>query len=128
TIALTRIAGGTSMNAIPGQASCDVDIRLLPDEGPEAMLAKVKAAVGKNADLDVLLRGSTVQATPSGTDLFRVLAAERQKSEPGSEVAATVGAGTSDSRYFRERGVIAYGIAPFKVNYYYADSVHAADE
>jgi acetylornithine deacetylase/succinyl-diaminopimelate desuccinylase-like protein len=128
TIALTRIAGGTSMNAIPAQASCDVDIRLLPDEPPDAMLAKVRAAVGKNADLDVLLRGSTVNATPSDTDLFRVLSAEMHKSDPGSEVAPTVGAGTSDSRYFRERGVVAYGIAPFKVNYYDADTVHAADE
>lgn len=128
TVALTRIAGGTSMNAIPAQASCDVDIRLLPDEPPDAMLAKVRAAVGKNADIDVLLRGSTVSATPSDTDLFRVLSAEMRKSDPGSEVAPTVGAGTSDSRYFRDRGVVAYGIAPFKVNYYDADTVHAADE
>ena len=39
-----------------------------------------------------------------------------------------VGAGTSDSRYFRARGIVAYGIAPFKVNYYDADTVHGNDE
>ncbi len=128
TIALTRISGGTSMNAIPAQASCDVDIRLLPDESPEAMLAKVRQAVGKNAEVEVLLASAPVNETPSDTELFHVLAAEMQKSEPGSTVAATIGAGTSDSRYFRERGVTAYGIAPFKVNYYDADTVHAADE
>jgi len=49
-------------------------------------------------------------------------------SEPGSTAAPIVQAGTSDSRFFRARGVIAYGIAPFKVNYYDADSVHATDE
>jgi len=43
-------------------------------------------------------------------------------------VAAVVGAGTSDSRFFRARGIVAYGIAPFKVNYYDADTVHASDE
>ncbi len=128
TIALTRIAGGTSMNAIPAQAVCDVDIRLLPDESPDAMLAKVTSAVGKNAEVDVVLSGNPVKETPSDTDLFRVLAAELQASEAGSVVAPTIGAGTSDSRYFRERGVIAYGIAPFKVNYYDADTVHGADE
>jgi acetylornithine deacetylase/succinyl-diaminopimelate desuccinylase-like protein len=43
-------------------------------------------------------------------------------------VSQTVGAGTTDSRFFRARGIVAYGIAPFKVNYYDADTVHAADE
>ncbi|HEY6894927.1 MAG TPA: hypothetical protein VI258_12210, partial [Rhodanobacteraceae bacterium] len=45
-----------------------------------------------------------------------------------STVAPFVSAGTSDSRWFRARGIAAYGIAPFKVNYYDADTVHAADE
>lgn len=128
TIAFTHISGGTSINAIPAQASCDVDIRLLPDEAPQDMLAKVKEAAGKNADVGVLLAGAAVKETPANTDLYRVLAAELRNSEPGSTVAPTVGAGTSDSRYFRERGVVAYGIAPFKVNYYDADTVHANDE
>jgi acetylornithine deacetylase/succinyl-diaminopimelate desuccinylase-like protein len=43
-------------------------------------------------------------------------------------VAAIVGAGTTDSRYFRARGMVAYGIAPFKVNYYDAGTVHGNDE
>jgi acetylornithine deacetylase/succinyl-diaminopimelate desuccinylase-like protein len=92
------------------------------------MLAKVKAAVGPKVDVDVLLSGVIVNDTPANTDLFQVLANEMKKADPGSAVAATVGAGTSDSRYFRQQGVIAYGIAPFKVNYYDADTVHAADE
>src|SRR2546430_11485964 len=51
-----------------------------------------------------------------------------KKSEPGSIAGAVVGAGTSDSRYFRAKGIVAYGIAPFKVNYYDADTVHGNDE
>ena len=51
-----------------------------------------------------------------------------KKAEPGSVAAAVVSAGTSDSRYFRQRGIVAYGIAPFKVNYYDADTVHGNDE
>jgi len=128
TIALTRITGGSSMNAIPARASCDVDIRLLPDESPDAMLARVREAVGKSAEVDVLLAGRQVKETPADTDLFRAVAAEMRKSEPGSTVAPTVGAGTSDSRFFRERGIVAYGIAPFKVNYYDAETVHGPDE
>jgi acetylornithine deacetylase/succinyl-diaminopimelate desuccinylase-like protein len=128
TLAITHINGGASVNAIPAQASADLDIRLLPDASPDKMLAKVRSAAGKNADVEVLLSSGAAPESPTDTELYRVLAAEMKKNDPGSAVAPTVGAGTSDSRYFRARGIVAYGIAPFKVNYYDADTVHAADE
>ena len=128
SITLTRINAGTAVNVLPSVASAEIDIRLLPDASPDAMLEKVKAAVGKEAEVEVLLRAEPGTASPAGTPLFDVLAKAMKADEPGSAVAAIVGAGTSDSRYFRARGIVAYGIAPFKVNYYDADSVHGTDE
>ncbi|HLJ75336.1 MAG TPA: M20/M25/M40 family metallo-hydrolase, partial [Thermoanaerobaculia bacterium] len=106
----------------------DVDIRVLDDEKPEAMLDKVKALMPKEARLEVLLQGEPTVASSTQTDLYRLLVADFKKSEPGSVAGPIISAGTSDSRYFRARGIEAYGIAPFKVNYYDADTVHAADE
>lgn len=128
TITLTHIAGGVAPNALAANAACDVDIRLLPDAKPEAMIAHVKDAVGTNADVDVLLAGEPVPESSRDTELFRVLTSAMKIAEAGSDVAAIVGGGTSDSRFFRARGITAYGVAPFKVNYYDADTVHAADE
>jgi acetylornithine deacetylase/succinyl-diaminopimelate desuccinylase-like protein len=128
TIAITRIAGGNSINVLPTTASADVDIRLLPDETTAPMVAKVKETLPAGGDLKILLAGQPVLESPSDTELFRVLAASMMKAEADSIVAPVVGAGTSDSRYFRARGIVAYGIAPFKVNYYDADTVHANDE
>jgi acetylornithine deacetylase/succinyl-diaminopimelate desuccinylase-like protein len=129
TIAVTRIDTGGCTNCIPAVATADVDIRLLDDESPGAMLAKVKAMLPeKTASADTLLAGAPVPESPSDSELFRVVAAAMKKAEPGSAVAPFVSAGTSDSRMFRARGVAAYGIAPFKVNYYDADTVHANDE
>ena len=128
TIAITRVSGGTSVNAIPSSAVADLDIRLLPDETPDAMLAQVREAAGKNAEVNVLLSAPPVPASPSDTDLFRVTSAAMRKQEKRSSVGAIVGAGTTDSRYFRAQGIVAYGIAPFKVNFYDAGSVHGADE
>ena len=76
----------------------------------------------------MLLSADPVAESPADTDLFRVLSAAMKKQEPRSTVGSIVGAGTTDSRYFRARGIVAYGIAPFKVNYYDAATVHAADE
>ncbi|HSY49018.1 MAG TPA: M20/M25/M40 family metallo-hydrolase [Thermoanaerobaculia bacterium] len=128
TVAITRITGGVAINVLPTTASADVDIRLLPDEATAPMLAKVKGTLPNGGDLQVLLAGLPVPESPSDTELFRVLAAAMKKAEPGSIVAPVVGGGTSDSRFFRARGIVAYGIAPFKVNYYDADTVHGNDE
>ena len=129
TIAVTRIDTGTCANCIPAAATAHVDIRLLDDESPDAMLAKVKAMLpDKGASVDVLLQAAPVPESPADTDLFAALAAAMTRAEPGSKAAPFVSAGTSDSRWFRAQGIAAYGIAPFKVNYYDADTVHANDE
>jgi acetylornithine deacetylase/succinyl-diaminopimelate desuccinylase-like protein len=128
TIAITEIHGGICPNCLPMTAMADVDIRVLDDETTDAMLTKVRQTIPKEGKVEVLLAGTPVQESPSDTELFRVLAAAMKRSEPGSQVAPVVSAGTSDSRYFRARGIVAYGIAPFKVNYYDADTVHGTDE
>jgi acetylornithine deacetylase/succinyl-diaminopimelate desuccinylase-like protein len=128
TIAITRIAGGSAINVLPATASADVDIRLLPDETTAPMVARVKETLPAGGELQILLAGQPVPESPSDTELFRVLAAAMTTAESGSIVAPVVGGGTSDSRFFRARGIVAYGIAPFKVNYYDADTVHGNDE
>ncbi|MEA2237352.1 MAG: hypothetical protein QOC81_2076 [Thermoanaerobaculia bacterium] len=128
TIAITRVAGGNSINVLPTNAVADIDMRLLPDETTGAMIGKVKAALPDGGELQVLLAGEPVPDSPSDTPLFRWLASSMTKAEPGSIAGPIVGAGTTDSRFFRARGIVAYGIAPFKVNYYDADTVHSNDE
>jgi len=128
TIVITHLAAGSAVNVIPSRAIADIDIRLLPGSTPDAMLARVKEAAGKNATVEVLLAGAPVPESPANTELFDTLARAMRKASPGSAVAPMVGAGTTDSRFFRARGVVAYGISPFKVNYYDADTVHAVDE
>jgi len=128
TIAITRVDGGSAINVLPANASADIDIRLLPDETVDAMTATVKATLPSGGELQVLLAGQPVPESSSDTELFRILSSSLKNAEAGSIVGTAVGSGTSDSRYFRARGIVAYGIAPFKVNYYDADTVHANDE
>jgi len=128
TIAVTRVNGGTTINSIPANASADIDIRLLPDAKSDDMLQRVKSAAGKDAAVEVLLSSEPLPPSPTDTDLYRLLEHDFKADEPASRVAPIVGAGASDSRFFRARGITAYGIAPFKVNYYDAGTVHANDE
>ena len=128
TIAITRITGGSCVNCIPATASADLDIRLIEDTKPEAMLTRIREIVGKRGEVEVVLQGEPGPASPTDTPLFQTLTRVFKSAEPKAVVAPTVSAGTSDSRFFRSRGITAYGIAPFKVNYYDADTVHGNDE
>ena len=130
TIAITRIEGGSCTNCLPARATADLDIRMLDDESSEPLLEKIKTLIpsGKGTTVQVLLAAQPVPESRTDTELFRVLSETMRAAEPGSVVAAFVSPGTSDSRYFRARGIVAYGIAPFKVNYYDADTVHGNDE
>jgi acetylornithine deacetylase/succinyl-diaminopimelate desuccinylase-like protein len=128
SITITRLSAGSAVNVVPSRASADVDIRLLPGTASEPMLAAVTQAIGKHATMEVLHAGVATPESPAQGELFETLAQAMRKSSPGSAVAPIVTPGTTDSRYFRARGITAYGITPFKVNYYDVEGVHGADE
>jgi acetylornithine deacetylase/succinyl-diaminopimelate desuccinylase-like protein len=128
TISVTHLAAGSAVNVIPSRAVGDVDIRLLPGSSSEAMLARVRAAAGQNATVDVLLSDVPAPESPASGELYDTLVRVFHDAAPGSGVGPLMSPGTTDSRYFRARGIVAYGIAPFKVNYYDADGVHGNDE
>ncbi len=128
TITITRMSAPGAVNVVPSRAFAEVDIRLLPGTKPDQMLAKVREAVGKNGEVEVILAGEPAPDTSIDTDFFRTIASVFGAASPGSSVAPVVSPGTSDSRFFRARGITAYGIAPFMVNYYDAEGVHGNDE
>lgn len=128
TIAITHLEAGGAVNIMPARAIADLDIRLLPDTPPDAMIETVKKAVGDNAKVEVLLQSEPSPESPSSGELYDTLVRAMRESSPGSTVGPFVTGGTNDSRFFRKRGIVAYGIAPFKVNYYDADGVHGTDE
>jgi acetylornithine deacetylase/succinyl-diaminopimelate desuccinylase-like protein len=128
TIAVTRLSAGSNVNVVPSRAIGEVDIRLLPGSSSGEMLARVRQAVGANATVDVIHAGQPSPESPASGELYDALTRAFRKSAPGSTVGPMISTGATDSRYFRTRGIVAYGIAPFKVNYYDADGVHGNDE
>jgi acetylornithine deacetylase/succinyl-diaminopimelate desuccinylase-like protein len=128
TIAITRLNAGNAVNVMPSRAIGEIDIRLLPGSPTAAMLARVREAVGENAAVDVILAGEPAPESPSSGELYDALVRVFHQAAPGSAVGPLMSPGTTDSRFFRARGIVAYGIAPFKVNYYDTDGVHGNDE
>ncbi len=128
TLALTRLDAGTSTNSVPQMATADIDIRLLPGSDPAILLSQIRQVVGNLAEVEVLLSGPSAPASPIDTELYETLARVLARTAPNSKVGPMVNPGTTDSRYFRRKGIVAYGFSPFKLNYYDGSTVHGADE
>lgn len=128
SIAVTHLDAGNSVNVIPTRAVAGIDIRLLPSTPPGPMLTRVQEAVGKNGQVEVLLSSHPVPESPASGELWDVMTRAMRAASPGSTAGPMITPGTTDSRFFRARGVAAYGMMPFKVNYYDADGVHGANE
>ncbi|HET8772268.1 MAG TPA: M20/M25/M40 family metallo-hydrolase [Thermoanaerobaculia bacterium] len=128
SIAITNINAGSAVNVMPARAVAGIDIRLLPSSSSDEMLERVRAAVGKDGRVDAVLTSAPTAESPASGELWDSMAKKMRASSPGSTAGPIVTAGTTDSRFLRARGIAAYGMNPFKVNYYDAEGVHGQDE
>lgn len=125
SVQVTLLEAGHRINVIPATARALLDIRLLPDTDHVAFLAQVEQLLGDYVSVEVVLdapRAAPSPVTgPVWQTLERVLSAE-------APVVPTMIHGFTDSRYFRERGIPAYGLAPFVIEGPDLMGIHAADE
>lgn len=128
TWTISALDAGDRVNVVPDQALARIDIRLVPGTDPSAVLGQLSRMAESDAEVKILLRGEPSQASPIGTDLWKSVARVLEKNSPDAVVGPMVALGTTDSRFFRERGIVAYGFSPFKINYYDGATVHGQDE
>ena len=123
TVQVTVLRGGERINVIPETARASLDIRLLPDTDGEAFLAEVERLLGKDLEVKVVLRSPPAAPSPASGRLYEAL---KRALEPEGPVVPTFIPGITDSRFFRERGIPAYGVPCFEI----ADSrgIHGPDE
>ena len=108
SINLGRIMGGDALNKVPDACAMDVDVRYLPGQDPEAILAQVEAM----EDVEVVRTFTRVPAIVSRTNPFvRALSAAVARSVEG-EVMSVGRDGASDAVSFLEAGIPAVEFGP----------------
>jgi acetylornithine deacetylase/succinyl-diaminopimelate desuccinylase-like protein len=128
TINLTMIKAGDKINVIPGVAEAWLDGRLLPGTTPEeiqVILEKIVKPLGLSVEL---LYGVKATTSSWDTDLFVALEKHMTEGIDSCIAAPILSPGYTDSRPFRERGVIAYGVVPFRVNDDEFSAMHGNNE
>jgi len=106
---------GEKDNTIPGHADLFVDIRMLPGETQEDADERLREIIGEDL-LPSVTMSRKYDDEPDGpamsstdTPLWSALSDSIQMSYPGARVVPSIVTGGTDARFFRSKGVPAYG-------------------
>ncbi len=108
------IKGGYQVNVIPSEAEATLDVRALPDENMESLLAELRKVINDPAvTVARNERNTRPGARPSRIDAeaFRVLEAA-VKQHYNTVTLPTMSTGATDMAYLRAKGVECYGVGP----------------
>jgi len=125
TVQVTQLEAGERINVVADEASARIDVRLLPETDADDYLARIRRALGDRVESEVLLAADP--APPSPTDHPAWRAAAQVLREEAPVVPAFI-AGFTDARWFRERGIAAYGLDPFVLSGEVRRGIHGPDE
>ena len=130
TISITGLQGSNKTNVIPPEASADVDIRLLPDQDPDSVLATLKAVVADTAvKFSPLITPKPPLRSATDNDFVRAVERTSREHDPRAFVTTTMMTGATDRPMYRRLGFQVYGLDPFRTNDVEAQrGVHGNDE
>ena len=133
---ITTLAGSDRINVVAGEARAGIDVRLLPDTDERRFVAELERTLGPGLDGERpprprrqhrLRRALRPRATTARLAAALAAPAPGATSRAGPVVPAFIPAFT-DSRFFRARGIAAYGFSPFALDGLLLRTVHAPDE
>jgi acetylornithine deacetylase/succinyl-diaminopimelate desuccinylase-like protein len=102
---------GVKLNVIPDSADVDVDIRLQEGDEGDGVRRMLREAAGDLwKDVEILDEGDNpATSSPIDTPLWAALTKVTQRLIPDSKTVPFLVVGATDARYFRRKGVTAYG-------------------
>jgi acetylornithine deacetylase/succinyl-diaminopimelate desuccinylase-like protein len=113
------IQGGYRNNVIPSEAKATLDVRMMPDENPDAFLAQIRKVVDDPA-VEVVFNGwpATTTGKPRNgpesritTDAFKVAEAA-VTTHYKTTTLPTMSTGATDMAFLRAKGIQCYGVGP----------------
>jgi succinyl-diaminopimelate desuccinylase len=108
SINLARIGGGDAFNKVPDTCWMDIDIRYLPGQDPEGILAQIREI----PDLEITRRLHRSPATVSRSNPYVLALAEAAGRSGGADVLSVGRDGASDAISFLAAGVPAVEFGP----------------
>jgi acetylornithine deacetylase/succinyl-diaminopimelate desuccinylase-like protein len=115
TVIPTMLQAGIGENLAPPEARAVLNVRLLPGDSIDALLAKLQQLVD-DPQIGFEIEPGAGELAPSSSvesDLYATIARVARKQFPGAGILPYMATRASDSTPLRMRGVQAYGLLPF---------------
>ena len=128
TISVTRLSGSDKINVIPPEAVAELDCRLLTDQDPQEFLGVLRRVIDDPSISIEPLMTFEAAVSPANTELYQAIEKVVKRHYPDAPVIAGVGAGFTDSHYFRKKGIVCYGFTPTVVPMEEWAGIHGNDE
>ena len=109
----TIVDAGYRLNVIPSEAKAQIDLRILPDDDPEAVLESIRKTVN---DPSIAVAFAPRDVRPGGTtrldtEAFTTIEAAMRR-QYATTTLPIMSTGATDMAYLRAKGVQCYGIGP----------------
>jgi acetylornithine deacetylase/succinyl-diaminopimelate desuccinylase-like protein len=130
TIAPTELKAGVRANVIPSEARATLNIRLLPGDTIDVLVAELSKLVSDPA-IKFEIQPDAGLAAPDSSlenDFYATIAKVASQEFGGVPVVPFMSAGATDSAQLRLHNVQAYGVSPFPLADEDSRRAHADDE
>ena len=130
TIAPTELQAGVRANVVPSEARANLNIRLLPGNSINDLIAQMRKLVNDPQISFELQPDSGSPAPPSSltTDLYQLIEKTVPQAFPGAIAVPMISTAATDASQLRLHNVQAYGLLPFPMTEADILRMHADDE
>jgi len=129
TTAVTTLSGAPALNVLATSARAGLNVRLAVGDTVEAMLARLRRAIGDDTiRVEVLERNDASPVSPVDDDAFRLLERTVAGVYPTAVTVPYVQTGATDSRHFTALTPRVYRFAPFRMTRAQRAAIHSYDE
>lgn len=115
SIAVTNFHSGMKENSISPEAEIILDIRSLPGFKREDINANIQKVIGNDLWNQMKwIPRDNMPATTSGIDnpFYELIQKKMNEIYPNANLVPMLSGGSTDSKFFRERNIIAFGFTP----------------
>jgi len=133
TISPDVVHAGVKYNVIPGEATIEIDCRVLPGTSHETMEADIMARLGPElaavCDVEPIIGAPPVEA-PTDTPLYRLLERTIRDHDPEAVPLPVMMPFATDAKHTAKLGVPTYGFSPLRLepDERFLERFHGVDE
>ncbi|MEN8240255.1 MAG: M20/M25/M40 family metallo-hydrolase [Actinomycetota bacterium] len=135
TLSPTVISGGGKANVVPTDATGEIDIRVLPGQDARDLDDHLRKILGParydEIDFEMMFQDVHATATPPEGLLWDAIAAAAEIHTGSRTLAPSLTPVATDARFFRARGIPAFGVGLFDDSVTFAEMLamfHGPDE